>query len=343
MADRVRTVVIGYGYAGRNFHSYLIGLEPRLELAGIVARRPEVAQRIAEERGCPVIPSVEAALTDDSVELVVVATPNSTHADLVVQALDAGKHVVTDKVMCLSLADCDRMIAAAQRAGRMLSVFQNRRCDGDYRTVRALIDSGELGDVRWLELAWQGLRPWGGWRGQAEMGGGRYLDLGAHLVDQALLLFPETVDSVYGRMDWAYPEFSVESDAHLTIAFQGGRTAIVDVSSMCAVSKPRWLVKGTQATYAKWGLDPQEAAMNAGDIDSAVVDPAQDGKVHDGRTERVVPTQPGRWRDYYQNIAAVLLDGAEPLVKHAELRRQIAVLEAGRQSAMTGQAVHVGL
>ena len=90
MADRVRTVVIGYGYAGRNFHSYLIGLEPRLELAGIVARRPEVAQRIAEERGCPVIPSVEAALTDDSVELVVVATPNSTHADLVVQARAAG-------------------------------------------------------------------------------------------------------------------------------------------------------------------------------------------------------------------------------------------------------------
>ncbi|MBI5835275.1 MAG: Gfo/Idh/MocA family oxidoreductase [Armatimonadetes bacterium] len=343
MEQQIRTVVVGYGYAGRNFHSYLIGLEPRLELAGIVARRPEVAQRIADERGCPVIPSLDAALADDSVQLVVVATPNSTHADLACAAMEAGKHVVTDKVMCLSLADCDRMIATAERCGVMLSVFQNRRCDGDYQTVRTLMDSGELGDVRWLELAWQGLRPWGGWRGQAAMGGGRYLDLGAHLVDQLLLLFPETIQSVYGRMDWAYPEFDVESDAHLTVAFEGGRTGIVDVSSMCALSKPRWLVKGTLGTYAKYGLDPQEGAMNAGDIDSAVVDPAQDGKISDGQGERVVPTLRGRWRDYYANIAAVLLDGAAPLVKHHELRRQIAVLEAGRLSAQSGEAVTLKL
>jgi len=117
----------------------------------------------------------------------------------------------------------------------------------------------------------------------------------------------------------------------------------VDVSSMCALSKPRWLVKGTAGTYRKFGLDPQEGAMNAGDIDSAVVDPEQDGVVSDGRAERVVPTLRGRWRDYYQNIAEVLLDGAEPLVKHHELRRQIAVLDAGRLSAETGQAVPVGL
>lgn len=343
MQEPIRTVVIGYGYAGRNFHSYLIGLEPRLELAGIVARRPEVRERIAAERGCPALAGVDEALADPSIDLVVVATPNSTHADLAIAAMEAGKHVVTDKVMCLSRADCDRMIATAERCGVMLSVFQNRRCDGDYQTVRALIDSGDLGEVRWLELAWQGLRPWGGWRGQAAMGGGRYYDLGAHLVDQLLLLFPETVEGVHGRLDWAYPEFDVESDAHLTVAFAGGRTGVVDVSSMCALSKPRWLVKGTQATYAKFGLDPQEAAMNAGDIDSAVVDPAQDGKVSDGRTERIVPTLRGRWRDYYANIAAVLLDGAEPLVKHHELRRQIAVLEAGRVSAETGQVVPVGL
>jgi predicted dehydrogenase len=221
----------------------------------------------------------------------------------------------------------------------MLSVFQNRRFDGDFLTVSKLIQNGDLGEVKWIELAWQGFRPPRGWRAQASMGGGRYYDLGAHLVDQLCLLFPQAVESVYCRMHHDVPETDVETEALLVVAFEGGATGVCDFSCLAAISKPRFYVRGTGGTFRKYGLDPQEAAMNAGDIDSAVEDPAAFGLLHDGRTQRTIPTVRGRWRDYYENVAAVLNDHAEPLVKLDQVRRQIAVLDAGIQSARTGQVV----
>jgi scyllo-inositol 2-dehydrogenase (NADP+) len=310
-----------------------------LVLHGVVSRQAETRARIAAEQGCKAYAGMEAALADADVDLVVLATPNSTHADLAVQALEAGKHVVTDKVMCLTLADCDRMIAAAERGGRMLSVFQNRRFDGDFLTVRKLIADGALGEVRWIEMAWQGFGPWGGWRAQAAMGGGKHFDLGAHLVDQLCLLVPEPVESVYCRMHHDYPHLDVESEALLVVTFRGGTTGVCDCSSLAAIRKPRFYVRGREGTFRKFGFDPQERAMAGGNIDAAVESPEDYGVLHDGKTERTIPTLPGRWRNYYENIAAVLREGAEPRVKLAEVRRAIAVLDAGVRSARQNQVV----
>jgi scyllo-inositol 2-dehydrogenase (NADP+) len=325
--------------AGRGFHCYLVKLTPGLVLRGVVARKPEVRERIQAEQGCRAYESVEAALADPDVDLIVLATPNSTHADLAVQALNARKHVVTDKVMCLTLADCDRMIAAARKNNVLLSVFQNRRFDGDFLTVKKLIADGELGEVRWIEMAWQGFGAWGGWRGQSAMGGGKFFDLGAHLVDQLCLLCPARIASVYCRMHHDLPQTDTESEALLVVAFENGVTGVCDFSSLAALSKPRFYVRGRKATFRKDGLDPQEAAMRAGNIDAAVEPPALYGVLHDGKAQRTIPTLAGRWRNYYESVAATLRESAPPCVQHQELRRAISILEAGVRSAQRNEVV----
>ena len=290
-----RIAILGCGRWGRKCHGQLIRKTPGLHLCGIAARDAEKVAAAAEEVGGRAYVGYAAALADPEVDAVVLATPNSTHAELAVAAFEAGKHVLCEKVLCLDTAEFDRMARAADRADRRLAVFQNRRTDGDFRTVLALRDAGELGDVRWVEMAWQGFGVWGGWRGQAAMGGGKLYDLGAHLVDQIVALFPEEPTGVYCRMHHDAPERDVETEALLVVSFAGGRTAVVDLSSMATIHKPRFYVRGTKATFQKSGLDPQEAAMMAGDIEAAVEPEAQYGILRTAREERRVPTLPGRW------------------------------------------------
>lgn len=338
-----RAVVIGYGFAGKCFHSYLIGITPGLTLHGVASRDAATRARVVAERGCRAYASFDEVLADPEVDLVVLATPNSTHCALAVQALDAGKHVVTDKVMCLTLDECDRMIAAAQASGKMLNVFQNRRWDGDYLTLRQLIADGRLGDPRWIEMAWQGFGAWGGWRGQAAMGGGKLYDLGAHLIDQLVMLFPQAIERVYCRMHHDLSVTDTESQALVVIEFAGGATGVCDTSSLAAIPKPRFHAFGTGGTFLKYGVDPQEAAMIAERIDDAVEDPARYGRFSDGKTEETVPTLPGRWRSYYENIRDVLTGAAEPRVRLCEVRRAIAVLDAAFTSAREQRVVEVDI
>ena len=339
---RVRMAVIGYGFAGRSFHSYLIGLVPDLELRGIASRDPATRQRIEKERKCKAYESLEEVLSDPEIDAVVLATPNSTHAEMAISALRAGKHVVTDKVMALTEADCLRMIAEAERAGKLLTVFQNRRWDGDFLTLKNLIAEGRLGDLRWLEMAWQGFGAWGGWRGRREMGGGKLYDLGAHMVDQILQIFGEDPTAVYARLHHDLPGTDVESHALVVMEFPGGRTAVCDVSALAAIPKPRIHAFGTGGTFRKYGLDPQEQAMIRGDIDSAREDPANYGRFNDGRTETAIPTIPGRWRSFYENFADAVLRGARLAVDPRSVARSVRVIEAAFESAGKGRVVRPG-
>ena len=338
---RPRIAVIGYGWWGRDCHCRLLKLADSLELCGVATNDPAKLDAIRSQQGCRAFPSYDAAFDDPDVGAVVIATPSHTHTDLAIRALAAGKHVVTDKAMCLTLADCDRMIAASESAGRLLTVFQNRRLDDDFRTLQACMANGSLGDVRWLETAWQGFGAWGGWRGQAALGGGRFYDLGAHLVDQIALLFPERITNVFCRMPRDFPDADVDSECLIVVDFEGGRTAICDLSSRNAFPKPRFCVHGTKATYLQYGLDPQEAALMAGDIDGAHPDPAHVARLKGAGAEEDVPRVPGRWRLFYENLAEVLTRGALPLVKLPEARRAIGILDAARRSAETGERVSV--
>lgn len=334
-----RVAVIGYGYAGRSFHSYLIKLTPGLTLQGVASSDPAKRAQIVQERGCQAYRTFDEVIADPAVDLVVLATPNDLHAPLAIRAMEAGKHVVTDKPMCVTLAEADQMIATAARTGRLLSIFQNRRWDGDFLTVRRLIQEGRLGNVRWAELAWQ---RWGapcGWRGEGTKGGGRLYDLGAHLLDQLLLLFPQPVAAVYCRLHYDFPDRDVESHALITLHFADGATGVCDLSSMSAINKPHFHIFGDKGAFIKYGLDPQEDAMRAGQIDAAVEAEACYGKLHDGTSEVTIPTQPGRWRSYYENIRDVLTSGAELAVKPQEVRRVMAVFDAAFRSAQSGQVI----
>lgn len=341
-----RVAVVGYGYAGRAFHAYLVSLAPGLRLHGIVARDPEKqASARANHPDAQIYRTFDDALADPAVDLVVLATPNDTHADLAIRALDAGKHVVTDKPMCVTLAECDRMIAAARRARRHLSIFQNRRWDGDFLTLRHLLDTGRLGDLRWLECAWQNTRPPRNWRAEAAKGGGRFFDLGAHLIDQILLLFRAPVVSVYCRFHYENSATDTETHAQLTLAFADGRTAIVDTGSNHFLSKPRFYAVGTHGTFQKHGLDPQEEAMKARDIDSAVEPPENHGLLATAAGRETIPTLPGRWRNYYETIAAELT-GQSPAVapvRLEETRRVMAVFDAALRSVREARSIDTTL
>lgn len=349
----VRTVVVGHGLAGRHFHCPLIRRQPRLTLYGIVARDPGVrAEAVAlwgqDVRG---FAHLDEALADPAVELVVIATPHDSHAELAIRALEAGKHCAVDKVMALRTADADDMIAARDRSGRMLSVFHNRRWDWDYLTVKEMLQSQALGRPLVFESSVCRYAPPRTWRGQLQSAGTILHDWGAHLVDQALQLglgpcrrltawlIPapwQGVDSGgHGRI---VMEFDPDSSASSgTILFQ------VENSRVCRVDRPRWWIVGTHGSFIKYGIDPQEDALRAGDIDKAS-EPAE----HHAMLARdeggasitsQFPTVRGHWDSYYRNIADHLLDGA-PLAVTAEQGREVVrVLEAAMQSAQSHSVV----
>jgi scyllo-inositol 2-dehydrogenase (NADP+) len=171
------------------------------------------------------------------------------------------------------------------------------------------------------------------------MGGGRFFDLGAHLIDQLLLLFEKPVERVYAVIRRDYEGLDIDSEALIVVSFAGGGTGVCDLSGTSAISKPRWRIQGTRGTFVKYGLDPQEKAMIAGDID-AVVEPEEFyGHLHDNQTEIVVPTLPGRWRSYYESVAATLQHGAPPSVPLEHSKNAMAVIDAALRSATSGQAI----
>ncbi len=348
--DPVVTAVVGYGYAGRCFHSYLVRLaEPGLSLKGVVSSRPEARQAIAAG-ALRAWERFEEVLADDEVELVVLATPNDLHAPQAIAALEAGKHVVTDKPMSLDGAEADAMIAAANRAGRLLSVFQNRRWDGDYLTVRKLLAEGALGDIVYAQLAWGQFGAPRSWRGQAASGGGKFVDLGAHMIDQALQLAPGPLQRVYARFSDAGLGSDVEDHAHCVLSFGGGADGggaeiHVVTSSIARIPMPRWYVLGTAGALVKEGLDPQEAAMVAGDIDAA----REEDRGHwprlcrrDGQPEEtVIEPLAGRWRSYYENVAAAIRGREELAVTAESVRAVMGAIDAARESARSGRAVEI--
>ncbi|MBN2448767.1 MAG: Gfo/Idh/MocA family oxidoreductase [Lentisphaeria bacterium] len=336
-----RVVVVGFGRWGKFCHCALVSTTPGLVLHGVVSSDPAKRQAVHRDYGCRAYASLAEALDDADVDLVILATPNSAHAGQALAALHAGKHVVTDKVMCLNLQDCDAMIEAARRHDRFLTVFQNRRLDGDFLTAMDLVSRGQLGDLRWIEMAWQGFGIWGRWRGQAAMGGGKIYDLGPHLIDQILRLFPEPVASVYCRTHHDFPEADVESEGLIVIAFETGRTAVVDVSSLALVQKPRFYLRGTKATFVKSGLDPQEKAMMEGNIDQARESAEHYGTLRTREGDVRVPTLPGRWRGFFENLRDVLVDGAGPIVTLSDARRVMEVIDAAKQSTRNGDLVRV--
>jgi scyllo-inositol 2-dehydrogenase (NADP+) len=338
-------VVVGYGYAGRYFHTPLLATTSGLHLYGVVSGRAEVREQIRQHFSIKTFAHFEQALADPQVDVVVLATPNDLHAPQAIAAMQAGKHVVTDKPMCLNVAEADAMIAASRQSGRLLSVFHNRRWDGDFLTIRSIVEQGLLGELFLLETAWLQTRPPRGWSSERRRGGGKLLDLGVHLIDQAVELVAAPVTQVYARLHSGVWPTDVEDHAHCIVSFASGVDVHVTTSSAASRQARRWQLLGTRGVLVKEGFDPQEQALLAGNIEMASEDPRQYARVYskvEGKpADTVVPTLPGRWRAFYDNIADALQHGAAVAITPESSRAVMAIIEAAQQSAQTGQAIRL--
>jgi scyllo-inositol 2-dehydrogenase (NADP+) len=336
----IRTVVVGHGLAGRSFHCPLVRRQPGLKLHGVVARDPRVREEAVALWGDGVrgYAGLDEALADPAVEMVVIATPHDSHAELAERTLSASKHCVVDKVMALTTEECDRMIAARDRSGRMLSVFHNRRWDWDFATVKEVLSQGWLGRPLLFESAVCRFAAPRGWRVSAASAGTILHDWGAHLVDQALQLGLGPCRRVTAWLSPS-PWEGVDSGGHGRIVLEFDDMLLqVETSRVCRIDRPRWWIVGTDGGFAKFGIDPQEDALRAGDIDAAA-EPSQhegilrrsdkDGNVVESR----VPTVRAHWDGYYRNIAEHLL-GRAPLEVTAEQAREVVrVLESAVRSS----------
>jgi scyllo-inositol 2-dehydrogenase (NADP+) len=344
MSEPIGVGVLGYGYAGRSFHAYLLRFEPRLRLRGVASRdagRREQAER--DYPGVKTYESLDRMLQDPEIRLVIVATPHHVHAEQCIQCMDAGRDVVVDKVMCLTTAEADAMIAARDRNRVLLSVFHNRRWDGDYMTVRQALSEGLLGQPSLFEVGNWGHGAPRGWRAQPEEVGTLLHDWGAHFVDQALQLVPAPVTSVFAQMQHVWPDVPIESYIGADVRFANDVIYRLEINRTARIGKPRWFIVGDRGALLKEGLDPQEAAMVSGNIDQAREDPAHYARVKTEvngiAAEMRLQTLRGNWKAYYQNIADTLVEGKDLAVKPEEIRRVVAVLEAVEQSARSGEVV----
>ncbi|GCB49053.1 Gfo/Idh/MocA family oxidoreductase [Streptomyces sp. NL15-2K] len=348
----LRVGLVGYGLAGSVFHAPLIAATEGLALDTVVTSNPERQEQARAE-----FPDVRVAAGPDELfdragdlDLIVIASPNRTHVPLATTALKAGLPVVVDKPVAGTAAEARELAALADERGLLLSVFQNRRWDNDFLTLRRLLADGELGDVWRFESRFERWRPQpkGGWRESgdpAEIGGLLY-DLGSHVVDQALALFGPAV-SVYAESDIRRPGAETDDDTFIALTHANGVRSHLYVSATAAQLGPRFRVLGSQAGYVKYGLDPQEAALREGLRPGpgwGAEPEALWGRVGSGESPltgggRPEPTLPGDYPAYYAAVAKALLDGGPNPVTALEAASALDVLEAARRSAREGRVV----
>jgi scyllo-inositol 2-dehydrogenase (NADP+) len=343
----LRVGLVGYGLAGRSFHAPLIATTPGLRLENVVTANPERREQLSREypQARPV-DSVEQLLADPSaLDLVVVASPNDTHSPTARAALEAGLPVVVDKPLAPTAAEARELIELAEARGVMLTVFQNRRWDSDFRTAKHLIAEGKLGDVLRFESRFERWRPQiaTGWRESADpaKAGGVLNDLGSHLVDQALTLFgPAT--GVYAEVDVRRPGAAVDDDAFIALTHASGVHSHLWMSAVTAQLGPRLRVLGNQGAYVVQGLDPQEAALRAGERPGpGWGEPAESewGLLGTTADAHRYPSLPGDYPAFYAGVVAALRDGAPAPVDPRDALATLTVLETARRSAAEGRTL----
>lgn len=341
-AEVLRVGLIGYGVAGAVFHAPLIAASPSVRLSAVVTGNPERQRQAQADHPDTEVIGDAQALFDRAHDwdLVVVASPNRTHYELTTAALEAGLPVVVDKPFTPTIEQGYALVEDARRRGLLLAVFQNRRWDNDMRTVRRLIDSGELGVVHRFESRFERWvpTPKPGWResGGAEEAGGVLYDLGSHLIDQALQLFGP-VSTVYAEMDCRRPGVEVDDDAFVALTHTSGVRSQLWMGKLVAQHGPRFRVLGDHAAYTKYGLDPQEADLRAGrrpDAGAWGEEPSERwGVLGAGDDIRPVRTEQGRYQDFYELLAEALRSDTAPPVDPTEALAGLEIIEAARRSA----------
>jgi predicted dehydrogenase len=362
MAEReIGVGVIGFGLGGRVFHAPFVSAVPGLRLAAILQRKGDEAAKAWP--ATRIVRSLDELLADKSIELVVVSTPNQTHFALAKQALEAGKHVVIDKPFAATSEEALELGRIAKAKGLLVIPFHNRRWDGDFQTVRKLLQEGAVGRLVTFESHFDRFRPVpreNTWKEAGNPANGMLFDLGPHIVDQVLALFgaPDAITaSVRADRDQTAIEDAFDITLHYTVANGKGLLAHCRTSYLACDNAPRFLLHGTKGSFRKHGLDPQEPALVGGarvpvqgsqqvwlqEDESAwgtltvAPNPADPATL----VTRHVKTEPGDYRGFYANVRDAIL-GTSPLaVTPEDGFRVIRLLELARESSSKGCTLKV--
>ncbi len=360
MAADIGVAVVGFGLGGRVFHAPFVSAVPGLKLEAIVQRKGDEAGKAYPE--ARILRSFEEALRDKAVQLVVVSTPNETHYPLAKQALEAGKHVVIDKPFAATSAQAKELGELAAKKGLKVVPFHNRRWDGDFLTVRKLVEEGAMGRLVTFESHFDRFRPMqrpNTWKEAGDDANGMLFDLGPHLVDQVLALFgaPEAITASV-RKDRDATEIEDAFDITLHYVIDGrGLLAYCRASWLACDASPRFLLHGTRGSFKKFGLDPQEPELVHGakvprmgssevwgqenEAEWGVLTVAPDPADPAMQVKREVKTEHGDYRGFYANVRDAINGDAEQAVKAEDGYRVVKLLEMARVSSKEGRTLKV--
>ena len=343
----VRCAVIGYGAAhifGRA-HGRWIAAAPGLEWAAVCDKDPQRLEAAKNEfPHLNTYASITQLLDKADIDMVSIVTPHYTHAPISLECMRAGKHVVVDKAMCLSVSEATSMIETAKKNDVMLAVFHNRRHDGNFRAIKEVVDNGLIGDVFHIELTAAGYgRPREWWYSKKELSGGAFYYWGPHAIDWVLDLVRDRIRGVtgfYHKLVWK--DFDIEDQTRAIILFENGAVADVTSSHIAAIGKPLWRILGTRGAIVDTGNGAIEgylheiAGPSGGSFQMVTI--AENGE----RKEVAVPYKESDWLTYYVEIAKHLLEGGPVPVSGEDGRRVIAVFEAAERSAKSGRTEVMG-
>ncbi|TCV99777.1 oxidoreductase [Biostraticola tofi] len=337
MAEQLRIGLIGYGFASKTFHAPLINGTPGMSLDVISSR--DAAKVRADWPSVQVVDNPQALINHPDIDLIVIPTPNDTHFPLAKQALLAGKHVVIDKPFTVTLSQAHELKQLAESAGRLLSVFHNRRWDSDFLTLKGLMEDGNLGDISYFESHFDRFRPevQQRWREQAGAGSGIWYDLGPHLIDQAITLFGMPV-AINADLAQLRPGGQTTDYFHATLTYPNKRVALHG-TLLAAAESPRYIVHGGKGSYVKWGLDPQEDRLKSG-LRPPAADWGQDDRhgvlTHLSEGTLIassVPTLPGNYPAYYAAITQAVQLGSQNPVTAEQAIKVMELIELGIASS----------
>ncbi|PID91952.1 MAG: oxidoreductase [Bacteroidetes bacterium] len=342
----IKTAICSYGMSGLVFHGPLLEVLPGFRVEKILERSK--TNSAGKHPGAVIVRSYAEILDDPGIELVVVNTPDHLHTEMCRGALEAGKHVVVEKPFTLRAEEAESLIELAREKGLVLSVFQNRRWDGDFMTVKEIIEKGLLGRLVEFESHFDRYRNYikPSWKDQST-GTGTLYNLGSHLIDQALQLF--------GLPDYLYCDVRMLRDGALTddsydlFLHYPDVKCLLRSSYLVRKAGPRFILHGVEGSYRKWGVDPQEASLNAGQIPGGpswgmATEDAPSHMLTNFRGEHIegpYPTLAGDYLAYYRNIFSAIRQGAELAVHPEESLDVIRVIEAAYQSARESRVVRL--
>ena len=337
---RVKTGIAGYGKSAKVFHVPFLSTMDEFEITAVLERHAEESKKLLPK--VKVVRSIDELVSDPAIELIVITTPNNTHFEYASKALRAGKHVVLEKPFTNTTEEAEELIKISKETGKILSVYQNRRYVSDFITMRGLLQQKLLGDVHEFNATYDRFRPDpipGAWRETDMQGSGILFDLGPHLIDQVLTLFgnPESITA-----DVRKQRSFAKADDYFNIWLNYGFLKVILHSGMLVREQgPRYMIQGTKGSFIKYGEDPQEEKLKAGELpigddwgkepesSYGVLNTEINGEV----VRKIIPSKKGNYGEYYKNVYNTIVNNAPLLEKPEHGYNTIRIIELALESS----------